>query len=537
MSQPWLPGDVYFGAADAPLPDWRSVATASDTDDDAPLSPGERKGLIGVLGFDPAEVDDKGSVSESLQVNTLSERLLMESLLEAEKFTGQKQVMVRGKQQTWFYQNGKRVANPNAQKPEPKKTAAVKGPTKAQQKAAAKAQAAQAQQQLHDSARAGVAAILEDPSSVTPQHVEQVGKALLTMKLADIQKLAAQLGKLKGRTKGALVDAIKKDALERAKTAAKPAPTPVPPPKPTPAPAHPKPGESPFPAGSTRSQSWQALQAGLKGGSDPATLARSVLALLNDHGQKLFLAGLGIDPAGKGNAQALTAYIAAKMPPGAKPAAPPKPPAGQDNARMAEVFRQQIHAAAHLSPQQKAEYSAAMDHVINRLPAKALERIRGSVQSMSFYTDTRKLGEELGKQSNKIASMVARGSTINGAFDPRDGKLHLDGKTRQVGDVTEVGGQKSGHRGTYAHELGHAVDWDPSTRKWTYSDTNEWDAICKEEIGSRPEEARLSAYATTNRQESFAELYRLVHGTDIDKGVVERRFPKASAYLKRNGLW
>lgn len=58
---PGLPGDVYFGAPGKPLPDWRRMLPApqhgKNTDDDA-ISPSERQAITGMLGFDPAEIDD-----------------------------------------------------------------------------------------------------------------------------------------------------------------------------------------------------------------------------------------------------------------------------------------------------------------------------------------------------------------------------------------------------------------------------------------------------------------------------------------------
>lgn len=52
---PNLPGlhdDVYFGDMNTPLPNWRELP---DTDEDTPITIGERKTLVGMLGFDPRE--------------------------------------------------------------------------------------------------------------------------------------------------------------------------------------------------------------------------------------------------------------------------------------------------------------------------------------------------------------------------------------------------------------------------------------------------------------------------------------------------
>ena len=58
---PGLKADVYFGdAEEKPLPPWRRhIPDRDDEDDeDKPLSAAERAALVGILGFDPAELED-----------------------------------------------------------------------------------------------------------------------------------------------------------------------------------------------------------------------------------------------------------------------------------------------------------------------------------------------------------------------------------------------------------------------------------------------------------------------------------------------
>lgn len=54
---PGMLGEIGFGTPTKPLPDWRD-ADMDESDDDAPPTPEERKALVGMLGFDPAELDD-----------------------------------------------------------------------------------------------------------------------------------------------------------------------------------------------------------------------------------------------------------------------------------------------------------------------------------------------------------------------------------------------------------------------------------------------------------------------------------------------
>lgn len=55
------PADVYFGDTEQPTPDWRKESS-EDADDEAPPTEEERAAVRGILGFDPAELeeDDKG---------------------------------------------------------------------------------------------------------------------------------------------------------------------------------------------------------------------------------------------------------------------------------------------------------------------------------------------------------------------------------------------------------------------------------------------------------------------------------------------
>jgi hypothetical protein len=56
-SIPGLDADVYFGDAERPLPDWRQVLPETDDDADEPTE-AERQAVIGMLGFDPRELDE-----------------------------------------------------------------------------------------------------------------------------------------------------------------------------------------------------------------------------------------------------------------------------------------------------------------------------------------------------------------------------------------------------------------------------------------------------------------------------------------------
>jgi len=202
---------------------------------------------------------------------------------------------------------------------------------------------------------------------------------------------------------------------------------------------------------------------------------------------------------------------------------------------VSRSFRAVIGRAANLSDDQKKSYAEAMDTVLSSMPEAALKKVRGNVQKVSLYGSTDELTANMAKKHTKIQEVASRGGRVNGAFNTREGRLHLDGLTKHKGDVGAIGGAKQGIRGTYAHELGHAVDW--GGNGWEHSGSKAWTAAFEREIGTTPDKARLSKYATTSAHEGFAEFFRLVHGTDVDRKVIEKRFPMASQYLKDNQLW
>ncbi len=61
---PGMLGDVYFGAPETPLPNWRTERSPSEDDEnaeDSPLTPEARAHLVGMLGFDPGDIDNEGT--------------------------------------------------------------------------------------------------------------------------------------------------------------------------------------------------------------------------------------------------------------------------------------------------------------------------------------------------------------------------------------------------------------------------------------------------------------------------------------------
>lgn len=113
----------------------------------------------------------------------------------------------------------------------------------AKAKADEKAKAKAVREKAFDAARL----LANDPDSFGPDQANAIGRAILTLPVADLQALQAEMGlKGGGRTKAARIDAIKEAARQAVLAGAKPGKV-TPPPKPSPAPA-PKPAAKPAPA-------------------------------------------------------------------------------------------------------------------------------------------------------------------------------------------------------------------------------------------------------------------------------------------------
>lgn len=197
--------------------------------------------------------------------------------------------------------------------------------------------------------------------------------------------------------------------------------------------------------------------------------------------------------------------------------------------KVMKAFQARIDSS-DLSPEQKVKYAQAVKKVLGRMPDKATDAIMANVKSLRFHGSLAALTDHVAQTSPKIAEMRAKGALAYGTFTGDSGTLNLDGEAAVPKDALMPA--RSNVHEVYAHELTHTVDGP----NWQHSRSPEWLSIHEQEFGTR-ESPRLSRYATSDPRESFAEFGRLVYGTDSDRAAVERHFPRASDYLKQQGLW
>lgn len=234
-----------------------------------------------------------------------------------------------------------------------------------------------------------------------------------------------------------------------------------------------------------------------------------------------------------------------RLPPGAWKAKPggavrrrndPGPPAGADNPTAPPANTPMTggpHAAtaaawverggAALPAETKAKYTADLVHVLSRMPDAAREAAVKAVEHPGhgrtprdggpvFHPDSEAVnaacGEATGRRERGVVGFVRQAAS--GAVD-----IHLDGT-----DDPDA-------RGTYAHELWHAVDSDE-----TYSSDKAWKAAYKADILKGRH--LLSRYAMTSPSEGFAEFGRVLQ----EKGNSYMRvaFPNCWKFLEAKGL-
>jgi hypothetical protein len=162
----------------------------------------------------------------------------------------------------------------------------------------------------------------------------------------------------------------------------------------------------------------------------------------------------------------------------------------------------------------KTIYTEHLSHVLSALPPGALKDARDAVGKGKavFHPDQKSLAAEAaritGRRESGTVGFVRQ--LPGGAVE-----MHLDG-----GDAAIA-------RGTYAHELWHAVDTDRF-----YSDSPGWQKAYKKDILKG--RTLLSRYALESPAEGFAEFGRGL----AEKGPAHAKalFPTCSAYLESKGL-
>lgn len=194
-------------------------------------------------------------------------------------------------------------------------------------------------------------------------------------------------------------------------------------------------------------------------------------------------------------------------------------------------FLSELEESGHPQSLQRT-FMSHVDRVLKSMPDVAVTALRSNIKLAIFYPSTREL-------SNEFIGQIPKGAEAGGIWEGPDregrGNLHLDGAHAES-EIDECG--------IYAHEFGHACDWQPgsidilptgglvSVKPGPISRTSEWLEAFYDELSDR----QLSDYASTSPMEGFAEFARKCWMSDSPPGEVQKDFPQSFAVFRKHGL-
>jgi hypothetical protein len=179
-------------------------------------------------------------------------------------------------------------------------------------------------------------------------------------------------------------------------------------------------------------------------------------------------------------------------------------------------------AAAGLSKEIADHYSGSASAVIRNMSPLSAQRLAENTMSVKFFPDNASLSRVLAGRYEFVARLLQGGASVGGCYDGKLGQLLLDGSH-------VLGGKPLPTPGVYAHEFGHAIDGPKGAR---ISDDPDWHSAWSAELKT----GIISKYAGTSPSEGFAEVARILHGTNLKVDEIEKHIPKCMAVWRSYGL-
>jgi hypothetical protein len=195
------------------------------------------------------------------------------------------------------------------------------------------------------------------------------------------------------------------------------------------------------------------------------------------------------------------------------------PPA--DPALLREIkgwFAEHLSKHPEIPMERRGEYARAAGVIFERITPTALVRLVQNVREIKFHLTLEDMTADLARTHGLVATRLAMGRPVGGAYVHALRQLHLDGGEEDR-HIVEL----------YAHEFGHALNGPDrqisSSRAWREA----WD----QELHSND----LSPLAGTNPHEGFAEFARFLYSGTVGKRDLERRFPLCVRIWREQSLW
>ena len=204
------------------------------------------------------------------------------------------------------------------------------------------------------------------------------------------------------------------------------------------------------------------------------------------------------------------------------------PPASPEHAKMAEWVAASVMKTPGLDPKKMQARADAVRSVIHTLAPAALKRLAEPGRFAGL--DSVATNEEVTRRYYRTNPAAYAGGQVTG-YATRDGRIVMDGGNEKHGIL-----EYDHARGTFAHELGHVLDFDAQHKYWDLSSgVDSFEEFWEEEIDR--DDVPLSAYARTNPEEGFAEFVRALYGADdATPEQIRRLFPKCFEFARRKGI-
>lgn len=247
-----------------------------------------------------------------------------------------------------------------------------------------------------------------------------------------------------------------------------------------------------------------------------------------------------------------------------EPPVDPRPLPPASNPRL-QAMESRITLEHDVPSQQLNEYMGNFRDAFEKLNPDVQDRMVEVVREVKYFPDHKTMTESVfmaeveftRKHNHPESHRRAAEDRFIAAMDGRiqysgvyfDGALYLDGAA--IGDVfggkhNTKGKTSSGVPWTtqfdiFIHEIGHSID----TQGFVYSDSRAWVKAFRKDIdvgvlnsADWVIRGRLSDYARTNRQEGFAEAFRVIHSLDkAGLARFSREMPAVTRFFKDMGLW
>jgi hypothetical protein len=169
-------------------------------------------------------------------------------------------------------------------------------------------------------------------------------------------------------------------------------------------------------------------------------------------------------------------------------------------------------------------HAGAAAAVLPRMPPRAVRYAASEMAGVLYHDTSADLLRELATRWPDFAAGMGREvENPTGMYDSLNGVLQVNGPRPGTDPAWSAAG-------TFAHEMGHAVDGYDNRFSGSEGWKAAWGAEVRRGLG-------LSAYAMLSPAEGFAEFARAAWAGHVSPADLEKELPRCSAFWKEHDLW